>query len=435
MPIRFAGGSGGISGSVVAGAFNATTKILPVTVTDNTGASAVDGTVVSVAVVVKSTGLAASGSPFTGTTTGGVASVTLTGLDTTIGYTFSPSSSVTSVITGGAVEYAPSFGIASFTGSQSARKTTGGLNPTGDVPTATLNVSGGSVTTVGANTSGANMTPGVWQTITTPTGGGRGQAQVKTDGTLDWTTATFTGVGHDGIALSTGTGIAGSTTTAIITRKETVFIFAAGLRAGASPVSGEYLFNGFNNIIQAQMLTGWKLRTDLATGGLQYRATDTANLSNSTIQDHITAIDLRRAYNGTPPGQQVWLNDVNVAPTPTNYAPVVDNTTAGLIDVSNTVMASLTVGANAAGSAGFLHADLAYIYIAWGLRAIDTVTGLIPDFSNQTVRNRFLPGNINLTNGSGVTGRQPQIFMTGDGIKTGVNLGAGGNLSTITGTF
>jgi hypothetical protein len=435
MPIRFVGGVGGASGSVVAGQFNATTKILPVTVTDNTGAPAADGTSVSVAVTVKNTGLAASGSPFTGTTTGGVASITLTGIDTTVGHTFSPSSSVTSTITGGAYDYAPSLGLASFTGSQSVRKTSGGFNPTGDTPTATLTVSGGSVTGVGANTVGANMTPGVWQTITTPTGGGRGQVQVKSDGTLDWATATFSGPGHDGVALSAGTGIAGSSTTAIITRKETVFLFAFGIRAGASPVSGEYLFNGFNNIIQSQVLTGWKLRTDLATGGLQYRATDTANLSQATVQDHISAIDMRRAYNGSPPGQQVWLNDVNVAPTPTNYAPVVDNTAAGLIDVSNTVMASLTIGANAAGSANFLHADLSYVYIAWGLRAIDTVTGQIPDFSSQTVRNRFLPGNVNLTNGSGVTGRQPQIFMTGDGIKTGTNLGVGGNLSTVTGTF
>jgi hypothetical protein len=324
--------------------------------------------------------------------------------------------------------------MASFTGTQAARKASGGLNPSADLATATLTVSGGSVTGVQSSTPGANMQPGIWQTITS-TGGFRGQAQVKTDGTLDWTTLGWTGTGHDGVALSAGTGMAGTTATAIITRKATSFIIACRIRQTTGFVNGETLLGGSSSLLTQTLLTGVKLRSDLSNGTLQLRTTGTANLSSVSLQDHILCAELQRsAWNSSPPGQQLYLNNADIGTTPTNYGPVVDGTSAGLIDTSNIVIPSLTLGANNAGTASFAHVDLEWFYLAFGLNALDAATGQVPDFSQQTVRDRFLAANVGAT-GSGVTGRQPQVFMIGSEIPAGTNRGTAGNLSTIVGTF
>lgn len=438
MGFRMSSGGSTVAGSAVITGFNATTKVLTVVVRDQFGALVGNGIAVDVYVD-------GGGSPYaSGTTAGGagVATITLTGLDTAVGHSIVPKATLSVVYTGTGLAYAPAFGIASFTGTQAVRKTSGGLNPTADNATATLTVSGGVITGVGANTAGANYEPGTWQTVTAggaPTVAFRGQVQALSTGALDWTTLSFTGTGHDGVALNAGTGYSGSSATGIITRKCSSFIIACRIRTNGTPVSGEFLFNSSNNYLQSQLLTGFKLRTDLSNGTIQYRGLDTGNLSATDLQDHIVAIDLKQAYNaGTNPGQQVYLNNANVGPThssTTTYNPVVDGTTAGLVDVSTTLMTAMTIGAALAGSSGFAHVDIEYVYMAWGLPARDSVTNQLPAFGTQLVRDRFLPGNINMTNGTGVTNRAPQIFFTGDSLKTGTNLGTGGDFGTIVGTF
>jgi hypothetical protein len=434
MAFRMSSGGGANAGSATITNFDNSTKVVTVSVRDQTGAPAANGTPVDVYVD-------GGGSPYaSGTVAGGVgvATITLTGLSSTVGHAIVPKATLSVVYTGSGLSYVPVFGTASFTGTQAIKKTTGGLNPTGDVATATLTVASGVVTGVSASTAGANYDPLSWQTVTASGGNTtafRGQVQAKTDGTLDWTTLSFTGTGHDGIALNAGAGYSGSTSAATITRKSSVFLLATRIRSATGWVNGEYLFSASSSFFQSVISTSIKPSTYWGSGP-QYRAAPTNGLPTTESQDLIQTVDLRRAAaTGTPPGHQIWLNNANNVSTPNNYVPLVDGTATGWADMSNTNCPNFTIGAHPGLAGNFMHADVDYIYIAWGMRALDSVTGQVLDLSSQTVRDRFLPGNINLADGTGATGRGPQIFFTGDSLKTGTNLGVGGNFGSITGTF
>lgn len=92
------------------------------------------------------------------------------------------------------------------------------------------------------------------------------------------------------------------------------------------------------------------------------------------------------------------------------------------------VMANNTVTTASSPMATALEADVEFIYFAMGDSAIDTNTGALLDIGSNEVQNKFKTTYIG-ANGSGPTGKVPELFMTGTASAwnspSGINLGSG----------
>jgi hypothetical protein len=322
--------------------------------------------------------------------------------------------------------YVPAYTPAVLNGSSGLRWTSS-LIPTADLAVGTATITAGSVSGWSLTGVGGHFDPGQWQIITLAGGNttpARGMVQALADGTLDPTTITFTGTGPDGIALSLGTGYGGSSAAMAVSHRASRLITVVRFKPSASPAiaNADYLMS---NYLALQFLTagGLKYRQDYQTNGTLVRINTTTILSTSLMQTAAFNVD---AVANTC---QAYLDGANnLSGTPTI-------TPANAPDLR--AMTNFTLGANSNTTPGnFPEGQIEFIWIGGAYDAIDTIsgTGTTPDFSSPSVQDRLLPQNINLTNGTGLTGRQPWIFMTGADLKANINRGRSGNASTIIGS-
>lgn len=144
----------------------------------------------------------------------------------------------------------------------------------------------------------------------------------------------------------------------------------------------------------------------------------------STPATLICTFDLTRS---AAEGLECYLDSLNVTPgtftwnqgTSTNF--------------NNPRVFKIGLATNENANGNFWDGDVDFVYFAYGLAALDSATGEVPDLSSAAVRARFSADNIDLDDGSGPTGRLPQLFFTGDASEwnTGNNKGSGQDFTVI----
>jgi hypothetical protein len=422
------------SGPTTTCSFNTTTRVLSGTVTFP--GNSVSGLTVNA--YIDGSGSSAGSAT---TASDGTWSIDLSGVSgiSSVGHSFSAVVTYNASTSAGAVSTV-TVGTAVYTGDDLLKRTlgmNGAAEATGTLTRTSTSISGISLTSVGSN-----YEPGSWQVVTTTSGGGtgfRGSIQVAADGTLDAATFTVAGTDEYGVARSGGTNYSSNPASIVVTRYCTKFLLGFMFQQG-STVNGDYLFQLGASAIAMQLLTGFYPRVDLnnavAGTGLRMRGAGTA-LSVGSFNRIMVAIDTTLDANAG--GLRMYLDNTNISDySGANgymFNKAVSGSANGRVDVRNAVALALGLGNGATAPTG-CHGSFKLAFVAAGYPAIDGIAGTstVPDLTSQAVRDRFSENTINTSNGSGWSGRQPQVFLRGDDMATGNNLGFGGAF-TPTGTF
>ncbi len=291
-------------------------------------------------------------------------------------------------------------------------RNSGSINVSSAVVTATI--SGGVVTGGTITNGGTFYDPGIQQTFTFSGGSGSGATGYATDsnndGILDNVTITAGGSGYT------------TAPTIAVARNVQRIIFAVRDRPGATTAL-DRLLSSSGSAITFSTLSSNKVRLEIGSSGANGKIDTSTGFSGSSMQTLICSIDFNQTYVN---GFKCYLDGISIAPaSPTSW------TQGSSVNVG---VSSWAIAANSTGTGNYWEGDRDFIYFAYGLAALDSSTGNLLDISDSTVRNRFTADNIATTTGSGPTGRQPQIFFTGDAAtwNAGTNRGTGGNF-TVTG--
>jgi hypothetical protein len=422
------------SGPTTTCSFNTTTRVLSGTVTFP--GNSVSGLTVNA--YIDGSGSSAGSAT---TASDGTWSIDLSGVSgiSSVGHSFSAVVTYNASTSAGAVSTV-TVGTAVYTGDDLLKRTLG-MNGAAEA-TGSLTRTGTSVSGISLTSGGTGYEPGSWQVVTTGTGGGsgfRGSIQANASGVLDPGTFTVTGTDEYGVARSGGTNYTSDPASIIVTRYCTKFLLGFQFQQG-STVNGDYLFQAGASAIAMQLLTGFYPRVDLnnavAGSGLRMRGAGTP-LTAGAFNRIMVAIDTTLDANAG--GLRMYLDDTNISDySGANgyvYNKAVSGSANGRVDIRNQSVLAIGLGNAATASTG-LHGALKLSFVAAGYPAIDGIAGTatVPDLTVQAVRDRFTENTINISNGSGWTGRQPQVFLRGEDMATGNNLGFGGAF-TPTGTF
>jgi hypothetical protein len=133
-------------------------------------------------------------------------------------------------------------------------------------------------------------------------------------------------------------------------------------------------------------------------GGTSYRAS-AAVTADTNLHTLLWSIDLTQATGAA--SSLAYLDGNSVGLTVSNY-------TASTLLAMASDMAVLGLFAKGDGTTP-INGALGFLWIDWG-----TSGYTLPDLTSSTVRNKFTADNINLTDGSGVTGSKPKLFYPGN---------------------
>ena len=272
-----------------------------------------------------------------------------------------------------------------------------GLNAS-TTPTGIATTSANAVTNVTITNGGSGFEPGTQNTLTFSGGGGTGAAGYATDangdGVLDSVTITAGGSGYTGVPAVS------------FTRKIQRFVVAMRVKPAAVTSNDAYI-NGGGAFMSVNVATPASAGSIILVNTGTINVTTLGGLSTTTMKTMICSVDLSQTFAN---GFKCYLEGASVAPGSASTWTQGNTLNYSTVGVG---VAAVAIAANSAGSGAYWEGGMDFIYYAFGLAALDTATGQLLDISSSTVRNRFTADNINVNDGSGPTGRRPQLFFTG----------------------